>query len=143
MQIRLLLSLMLIVMLNACTDEPDLIQFSVSIKNSTDKTFEIRCFSQGKLQVQKSLSQGEAKNICTYTSEFFIGLAGCQKDSVVVEFNNSKGYIDIRLGNNLNEYRFLDNKSIFIQGNGFQNVGNEYEFSITQQDFENAFELPK
>lgn len=142
MQMRLLLSLTLLVMLNACTDEPDLIQFSVSIKNSTDKIFEIRCFSQGKLQVQKSLSQGETKNICTYTSESFIGLAGCQKDSVVVEFNNSKGYIDIRLGNNLNEYRFLDNKSIFIQGNGFQNVSNDYIFSITQQDFENAFELP-
>lgn len=104
--------------------------------------FEIRCFSQGELQDQKSLSQGETKNICTYTSESFIGLAGCQKDSVVVEFNNSKGYIDIRLGNNLNEYRFLGNKSIFIQGNGFQNVSNDYVFSINQEDFENAFELP-
>lgn len=142
MQMRLILSLTLLVLLNACTDEPDLIQFSVSIKNNTDTMFEIRCFSQGELQDQKSLSQGETKNICTYTSESFIGLAGCQKDSVVVEFNNSKGYIDIRLGNNLNEYRFLGNKSIFIQGNGFQNVSNDYVFSINQEDFENAFELP-
>ena len=126
----------------SCTDEPDQHNFSVSIKNDSDSVIEIKCFSEKTLQIQKNLNPGESSKICDYTSESFFGLSGCEKDSLVIEFSNSRGYIDKRIGNNQNEYRFSDDKSIFIQGIGFKNSGNDYEFIITQEDFDNAFDLP-
>lgn len=127
----------------SCTDEPSINSYSVSLKNNTSSVLEIRCFSEQKLQIQKILNQGESSEICNYSAESFYGLSGCDKDSLVIDFGNSKGYIDIRLGNNQNTYRFGNEKSIFIQGMGFQNNGNDYEFVITQIDYNSAHVLPE
>ncbi|WP_420604217.1 hypothetical protein [Flagellimonas sp.] len=134
--------LLIMFIICSCTDESAQHDFSISISNNTNISLEIRCFSEHKLQLQKIINQGDTFKICEYSSESFYGMAGCKLDSMVVDLNNSKGYIDIRLDNNQNTYRFLNGKSIFIQGMGFQNNGNNYEFLITQQDYENAHELP-
>lgn len=133
----------LLVGLSSCTDEPEQYNFTVSIKNNTNTDLEVKFFYENTLQTQKILNQGETSKICDYYGEFFIGLSGCVKDSVVVDFKNSKGYIDKRLDNSQNTYRFPNGKSIFLQGMGFKNINNTYEFVITQEDYENAHELPE
>lgn len=143
MQLNRIIILLAIVFSQSCTEEAVINSYSVSVINNTNSLLEIRCFSERKLLVQKTIGQMESIKLCEYTGEFFYGLSGCEKDSLVIQFENSKGYIDVRIRNKENNYRFENEKSIFVQGNWFENMGNAYEFLVSQEDFENANELPE
>ena len=71
-------------------------------------------------------------------------------DSLVLKFENGKGYYATYLYKNGNEYRELDkenwiaNKSTLftVFSQDVRKEGDVYIYSITQEDYENAYELP-
>jgi len=78
---------------------------------------------------------------CSYSNEFFIGYSrvDCSIDKIEFRFLNDTGYIST-----INEVSNLDfpNESNPFGGSvKFQQTNNDYTFIITQEDFDNAFEL--
>jgi len=92
---------------------------------------------------QVDLNNDENSPICSYVDENFRGMFVnyCGIDSVAIKFNNGKGYISTK--NNSGDFNFSNKRNPLLPNGGFKANGNIYEFIVTQQDFENAFELPK
>lgn len=71
-------------------------------------------------------------------------------DSLVLKFENGKGYYATYLYKNGNDYRELDkenwiaNKSTLfaVFSQDVRKEGDVYIYTITQEDYENAYELP-
>lgn len=71
-------------------------------------------------------------------------------DSLVLKFENGKGYYATYLYKNGNEYRelgkenWIPNKStlFLVFSEDVRKEGDVYIYSITQEDYENAYELP-
>ena len=71
-------------------------------------------------------------------------------DSLVLKFENGKGYYATYLYKNGNEYRelgkenWIPNKStlLLVFSEDVRKEGDVYIYSITQEDYENAYELP-
>ncbi|MEX0363279.1 MAG: hypothetical protein AB3N10_20055 [Allomuricauda sp.] len=127
----------------ACTDEPNQTNFMVSVKNISSSTMRIEAFEKKSIVFQEDLSTGENSSSCNYTDENFRGIFQnyCGIDSMVVKFNNQQGYISIN--NNLGDFNFSNKRNPLLPNGGFEIKGNIYEFLVTEEDFENAFELPE
>ena len=134
---------LLIFLVLSCTDEPNETNFNVSIQNSTENLLEIRAYLETENVFTVALNPGDNGPSCNYIDENFRGifLNNCGIDSLVMKFNNDKGYIstDTNSGN----FNFSKMRNPLLANGGFQNKRNIYEFLITQEDFENAFELPE
>lgn len=126
----------------SCTDEPDSRKYRVSILNNTSESLNIETYNNGTLISTLILNNGDKGIECTYNFESFIGyqLNTCQIDSIVFKFSGNKGYISS-----------IDNPSIYDFPNDSNPFGNSpkfiinngvYEFTINQEDFTNAFDLP-
>ena len=70
-------------------------------------------------------------------------------DSIVIKFNNNKGYISTVKPNDRNEYRinndkWIESKSslLSVLEKDLRKEGDVYIYTITQEDYENAYELP-
>lgn len=125
----------------SCTDEPDLLNYTTTIRNSSGENFTVRGFNvPNELIVNANIDDGQSLEACTASSEVFLGL-GCGIDSLIIEFENGKGYICANRPN-ANAFCFGKSPLIGIESNFNQIDDNSFEFMITQQDFENAFELP-
>ena len=126
----------------SCTDEPTLNNYNVAIKNSSLQTINILAYSSDNLISNIILNDNETGLNCSYTDESFKGykLIECEIDSIVFRFDNGKGYIsDI---NNPSPFDFLNNNNLFGNSIKFIETNNTYEFLITQEDYENAYDLP-
>lgn len=134
-----------LMVLFSCTDRgegDDLKVFNVNIFNSSNTNFIIRGYNtQDDLEFEYNINTLEDAGNVTYLSNFFDGYRN-DADSIVVVFPNSKGYIcDLRQsGNSL----CFPNKNLLIGLPSFFNDlgNNNYQFTITQDDFDNAFDLP-
>ena len=126
----------------SCTDEPTLNNYNVAIKNSSLQTINILAYSSDNLISNITLNDNETGLNCSYTDEGFKGykLIECEIDSIVFRFDNGKGYIsDI---NTPSSFDFLNNNNLFGNSIKFIETNNTYEFLITQEDYENAYDLP-
>lgn len=73
-----------------------------------------------------------------YNSVNFLGLFG-NIDSIVIKFENNKGYSCTgELSNNL----CFQNKNAFDIEDFISLGNNAFEFEITQEDYDNAYDLP-
>jgi hypothetical protein len=125
-----------------CTDtnEREAVNYNINFKNSTDQILNITGYDNlDQLVLNYNINPNKINNSCSYQSEVFLGFS-CEADSLVFLFQNGKGYSCSLIINDSN-LCFL-NKSPYIQDD-FENLqGNTYEFEITQEDFNNAFDLP-
>jgi len=130
------------ILLFSCTDEPDLNTFNVSILNNSNDELNIEYYLEGNLISNINLSTNQRGLECSYNDENFRGLFSiqCNIDSLIIKFSNNKGYIVNDEGNgNLN---FSNNRNPFLPNGGFDINNNNYSFLITQEDFDNAHDVP-
>jgi hypothetical protein len=127
----------------SCTTEPKESEFSLFIKNNSEQSINVKSYLNGTFISESDLFSGNRSFNCIYNSEFFLGykLTSCSIDSLVLKFSNNKGYISSI--NYISTYDFPDDMSPFGASSKFIDLGNNvYEFEITQEDYENSFELP-
>ena len=134
------------VLLNNCTDEADEHTYTTRFKNEASSTIEVKGYdSTNNLIFDEIILKNDSSTNCSGSSESFPGIS-CKFDSLVVRFDNDKGYICVgRFTNIKPEFCFSNEKSPFGGGSKgfFTALGNyTYEFVITQEDFENAHDLP-
>src|SRR5690554_6898342 len=98
-------------------------------------------------------SKGPIINVEGFTSVLYGGSyfpPMLSVDSLVLKFENGKGYYATYLYKNGNDYRELDkenwiaNKSTLfaVFSQDVRKEGDVYIYTITQEDYENAYELP-
>ena len=140
---NLFIILFVTILLFSCThtDERNEVNFTVRISNDSNDEIIIKGYtSQNNLGFEHTLESMVSGGEINYFSETFGGYTN-GADSIVVMFTNSKGYIcDLRQnGNNL----CFSNKNLFGGESNFNNLeNNNFEFIITQSDFNNANDLP-
>ena len=131
----------------SCTDEENLIDFKSSYKNVSGYPLLISGYGSGnRLLYSYALENNDSSPNCTVSSPSFLG-ASCGADSIVVRFDSGRGFICASRFNNSSNQCFLSDKSP-IGGTGQEEFyreifPNTFEFLITKEDFENAFELPQ
>ena len=144
------LAILAIVLYTSCTTEPNSFDFSIKIINGSNQSFVMELYSIGDLY-QSNTVKPEGSYTCTYYAEFFYGFSGCNQsntrsiDSIIIRFENDKGYTCIDRNSGEVNQNCIPKKSFFIENEQtFSKIGaTDYEFLITQEDFENAFELPE
>jgi hypothetical protein len=145
-KINILTILLLSILLTSCTSEEEEFNYGASISNLSDVTLNVKGYNGALNQLAydfdlESMNSGGNVN---YSSPSFGGyISGA--DSLIFTFPNSKGYICVvrNIGNSdiVDQFCF-SNKSPF-DSMSFQDLGNNtFLFEITQDDFDNAFELP-
>lgn len=149
-KVKLIVLMMLCVQLNSCTSEPDLHTYVSRIKNNSTSTIEVKGFDTPKnnpieLVFNETIIKNNQSSDCVETFEAFLGL-GCRIDSLVVRFDNGKGYICVvrtaESVGDVNQLCFQDKSPFDIEG--FKNLGNNtFEFEITQEDYDHAYDLPE
>ncbi|MFN3138682.1 MAG: hypothetical protein ACE37L_13400 [Allomuricauda sp.] len=132
-----------------CTSEPDVFEYTIITKNSSNSSLVFELYVDDNL-FESILVAPSSSYRCSYSSEFFRGFSGCNNsltrsvDSIIFKFNNGKGYICSArnlIGANM---ECFPNKKLFRSDDEtFQMMdNNKFLFDITQEDYENAFELP-
>jgi hypothetical protein len=138
-------TLLAVLFLINCTSEPDEQTYTSRFRNNSNSAIMITGFNfPSDLVFDETVSVDGLSTNCVISSEAFLGIS-CSIDSLVIRFENDKGYICAKIGansvGNPNQFCFL-NKSPF-DSLSFQDLGNNtFEFEITQEDFDNAFDLP-
>ncbi len=126
----------------SCTDTNEQLgNYSTVFRNASLQTLTIKGFdNQNNLVFENIVNSLENGQQCNYDAEVFLGFS-CQADSLIFKFDNDKGFICVFLLEN-NNFCFL-NKNPY-DSTDYESLGNNnFQFTITQQDFENAFELPE
>lgn len=135
---------LLCILICSCTDtnERPLKNFKTQIKNGSTASLTVKGYNSiNQETINELLEPNEIGVDCEGLLEVFIGMT-CEADSIVFRFSNDKGYIcSLRQSNH--DFCF-GYKHPFVGNETFYTFlgDNTYEFTITQQDFENAFELP-
>jgi hypothetical protein len=126
----------------SCTNEPKLNTFTVSISNSSIETVNIETFFHGSFVNRISLVSESSVDLCTYQDENFRGLffSKCNIDSLIIRFTGNKGFISTKVGNG--DFNFSDGRNPLLPNGGFEISANQYTFTIKQEDYQNAFDLP-
>ncbi|WP_196888830.1 hypothetical protein [Aureivirga sp. CE67] len=125
-----------------CTDDPETYFYNVSILNNSNKNLNIKSYHKGNLISNIDLNTSQSGLECSYSAESFIGykLTQCQIDSIIFKFENGKGYISSI--NYLSDLNFSNDTNPFGFSSKFVLDNNIYQFIITSEDFENAYNLP-
>ena len=125
----------------SCTDEPDQREYKIVLTNNTATTVSLEIFDSRDILVSEyKISANENRESCSYFSESFLGFA-CLSDSIIFKFLDNKEYA-CALRENGSQFCF-SNKNPFNSTDFNELDNNTYEFVITQEDFENAFDLPE
>ena len=111
----------------------------------------------GEAVLKQTISiEANSKGPIVFVEDYSIGFnngsyfSTVSVDSLVLKFENGKGYYATYLYKNGNEYREIDrehwiaNKSplFAVYSPDVRKEGDVYIYSITQEDYENAYELP-
>ncbi|WP_420604216.1 hypothetical protein [Flagellimonas sp.] len=128
---------------SACTGEPDLHNFDVSIKNATNASLTLLAFNKNEFLFQDNLNNDENSQSCIYSDENFRGYYPnfCNVDSMVIKFSTNRGYIST--SSTFDDFSFSNKRNPLLPNGGFENINDTYEFLVTQEDYENAHELPE
>ena len=133
----------LLLFIVGCTSEPDEFNFRTFLKNESSNKFTVNTYFNSEEITSIELNNSESIDICNYISEVFGGFSGCTIDSISIVFESGKGYsCDILPGTDDN--LCFQDKNPFLGSENFRNIGNnDYEFVITEEDFNNAHDLPE
>lgn len=140
---NIFMSVIVIFMLTwSCTDEEDDIKFKSAYRNESTVSLKIMGYNSSNEEVYNySLMPGERGIYCETLAPSFGG-ANCGADSIFVRFENGRGYICVSRPN-ANEFCFENSPLTGVKSDFNEVSPNTFEYVITQEDFENAFELPE
>ena len=139
--------LVIVVLANwSCTDEENIINFKSAFRNESGEQLVIIGYNTNdQIEYTYNLEDNKVSSFCEIPSSVFLG-ADCAADSIVVRFQDNKGYICSTRFNNSDNFCFSNDKSPFGKGSKAtyyrETAANTFEFIITESDFENAFDLP-
>ena len=145
MQLKIILILGLLSMLAACTKEPDMSNYTMSIKNDSRQVLHISTYLEGVLQEETTLANNSRGLTCSYSDERFRGYSNtnCGLDSLIMRFDNSKGYLFSLSYMTGFEFDNFDNHPFGSKNDKtLETKMNDFEFNITEVDFLKAHELP-
>jgi hypothetical protein len=125
-----------------CTDEPEVNEYDVSILNNSNENVVIEAYLSTNLVRTINLLSNQSGLDCNYRDENFRGFFSneCGIDLFIIKFSNNKGYIVDDEGTG--DLNFMEGRNPFLPNGGFEINNNDYKFKITQEDFDNAFDLP-
>lgn len=137
--IYILLSLVLII---SCTQKDKYNDYKLFIKNNTNQVLKVEMFESNISVNLDTIQSGENGLECNLVDVISISYSLCYNfDSIKFIFPNNKGYLckfngdeTLCFGNEITPWSLNDK---FIN-----TTGNTYEFTITQEDYENANDLP-
>jgi hypothetical protein len=125
-----------------CTTEPDTTNFNAGFVNKSINEVTIQTFFNDNLLSEIILAEYDSLTVCTYNDENFRRLFRnvCDVYSLVIRFSNNRGYLvdDANSG----DFNFTEQRNPFLPNGGFEISNVDYNFKITQLDFENAYVLP-
>jgi hypothetical protein len=123
-------------MCSGCTDTGDTVIRNIRFKNSASQSVQILCYNQNVLAASENISPnafGRDYN----TSATFLGFTVF--DSIVMKFPLNKGYICSLSDNTI---CFPDKGGpLSLDANDFIKEGSNYYYDITEEDYQNAFDL--
>ncbi|AGC77330.1 hypothetical protein DDD_2203 [Nonlabens dokdonensis DSW-6] len=145
-----------LILISGCTVEEDFSSFNLEIKNETGQNITLEFYETSIINNSNSaiLAYTEELNasgsyLCNYRFSSFVGLKACRNradvdiiNRIIIRFENNKGYLCDSLGDSMTCF---DGDRAFFLGTslGWASLNdNNYTFTITQQDFDNAFDLP-
>ena len=127
----------------SCTEEGKFETYHFYIKNNTNQVINIITYNNNVEIDNININSNQRGLNCSYEESFFSGYNPnfCDFDSIKIVFPNDKGYMcNISGSNNL---CFENGATLFSINEKFIfNQENTYEFTITQEDYENANDLP-
>lgn len=129
-----------LVLIFSCTTEEEEFLYKASIANQSTSNLNVKGYdSQNSIAIDLNIVSLTSGGETSYTAPVFLGYIN-NADSLVFTFSNGRGYIcDVR--QSVNNFCFLN--TFPFDASGFNEVSTRvYEFEITQQDFDNAFDLP-
>jgi hypothetical protein len=130
----------------SCTGEEDLQTYTSNIRNTTTSNISVRGIRfPNDVVFDETINVNSSSSNCVISASTFRGLS-CGIDSLVIRFDNNKGFIcgfrNADSGEDFNQFCFSDNRTP-LDGIYFNDLGNNtFEFVITQDDFDNANDLP-
>jgi hypothetical protein len=135
------------VLLSTSCVEPEGFTFDAIVENNSSENIKVIVYRStitgfSPIDSVNIISNTEA-SVCSYYESFYAGF-GCEIGAFKYVFDNGKGYFCERGANrnNVSEICFFNDKNPFSSSQRLPNNGNGVLFTITQEDFENARELP-
>ncbi|SFU71002.1 hypothetical protein SAMN05216480_11535 [Pustulibacterium marinum] len=133
--------LLLLGVLSSCSQKGKYEYYRLFIKNNSSEVLEVITYENSTDINTTSLQAGEKGQECLYEDIGFAGYGICGIDSIQFVFPNGKGYITSIGGDE--SLGFGNENWPWTTSEKFINTeGHTYEFTITQEDYENAHELP-
>lgn len=128
-----------LMLLFSCTDTNDEVaqSFSIQIKNESSNPLIFEGWRNSEIIIDETILNNSFHSI-TYNRVNFSGLFG-NVDSLAIKFENNKGYL---CTGELTDNLCFQNKDGFNVDDFISLGNNNYEFVITQDDFDNANDLP-
>ena len=134
------------------TNEEQTKKFETVLFNKSGKKLNLSMFILGELYESTEI-EAQSSYICIYDQFTFRGLSACSPnvnigsgigsiDSLVIEFSNSKGFI-CNFGSDDNSLCFDEVRNPLDALGYIETTKRKYQFIVTQEDYENAHELPE
>jgi hypothetical protein len=138
-----LLLMILCVVLAGCTDQTERspIEYSLYFNNKSTSAVTVKAFFQGNLAFEDVIPSNQTSDRSFYVSEVFMGFRTW--DSIVLTFQNDKGYIctSHNIPTSSNGQCLQGRENILFTTTDFVMEDNSYYYSITEEDYQNAFQL--
>ena len=138
--------LILFLFLLSCTSEPDFFDFTAILTNESGSELTVSFYDNEELVNTVTLNQSESTT-CNYSAETFDEFRRCgdipRINAMTVVFSNGKGY-SCDLSSSSEQVLCFENAKNPLLAGDFNDLGNrQYEFIITEEDFNNAHDLPE
>lgn len=134
-----------VALVSSCTEGEDFIEFDTRYKNESGSAITITGFNRNnQIEYQYILENNDASESCSQQSTLILG-PWCLADSLVFRFQNEKGFI-CKSRATVSNLCFPNEKSPYgtEEGPFFRSfAAKSFEFIITKEDLENAFDLPE
>lgn len=133
----------LFLLITSCTQKDKFENYKLYVRNNTSQEINIITFKNNNETNNITISTNERGLACFYEENVFSGYnySICNIDSLKIVFPNNKGYLcDASI---TNSFCFGNDITPWSYNEKFINTtGDTYEFTITEEDFENALDLP-
>lgn len=134
---------LLLLLVFSCTGEDDVNTYKFSLTNKSEQKFILEIIDPENNIINSSTVLPNNSYHCNYSSEVNSAFFECNKNtySCKIIFDNGKGY-ECNIMNN-SSLCFQSKNPLVYNENSFNKLSkNSYEFVITQEDYENANDLP-
>jgi len=139
---KIIVILALAFLISCTTEEKALDYYEIIFKNNSQVDFNIKIYNKdGTTEMNQNVSHSAVTNSIQRSNKGFGGF-NATIDSIVVRFANGKGYKCVDFWGSTDSKCFLSKSSPLSDDvTSFVKDGSTYIYIVTEQDFQNAFDL--